>query len=75
VADDPADHLERLREHLRAWTARVGEPISEADFVREARQELEAAEPDHVEAYERAMPLWQTYAGLQRYWDKKRAAA
>jgi glyoxylase-like metal-dependent hydrolase (beta-lactamase superfamily II) len=75
VADDAADHLERLREHLRAWTARVGEGVSEDDFVDEARRELEAAEPEHVEAYERAMPLWQTYQGLQRYWNKKRAAA
>jgi glyoxylase-like metal-dependent hydrolase (beta-lactamase superfamily II) len=75
VADDPADHLERLREHLRAWTARVGEPVSESDFVREARRELGAAEPELVDAYERAMPLDQTYLGLQRYWDKKRAAA
>jgi glyoxylase-like metal-dependent hydrolase (beta-lactamase superfamily II) len=75
VADDPADHLERLREHLRAWTARVGELVSESDFVREARRELEAAEPELVDAYERAMPLDQTYLGLQRYWDKKRAAA
>jgi glyoxylase-like metal-dependent hydrolase (beta-lactamase superfamily II) len=75
AADDPADHLERLREHLRAWTARVGELVSESDFVREARRELEAAEPELVDAYERAMPLDQTYLGLQRYWDKKRAAA
>jgi glyoxylase-like metal-dependent hydrolase (beta-lactamase superfamily II) len=75
VADDPADHLERLREHLRAWTARVGKQVSESDFVREARRELEAAEPELVDAYVRAMPLDQTYLGLQRYWDKKRAAA
>jgi len=74
VADDPGDHLERLREHLRAWTARVGGHVSETEFVREARRELETAEPEHVEAYERAMPLDQTYLGLRRYWDKKNAA-
>jgi glyoxylase-like metal-dependent hydrolase (beta-lactamase superfamily II) len=75
VAEDAAEHLERLREHLRAWTALVENQISEADFVDEARREIEAAEPEHADAYERAMPLWQTHVGLQRYWDKKREAA
>ena len=23
-----------------------------------------------VETYERAMPFWQSYAGLKRYWEK-----
>jgi hypothetical protein len=24
-----------------------------------------------VETYERAMPFWQSYAGLKRYWEKR----
>jgi hypothetical protein len=26
-----------------------------------------------VEIYERAMPFWQSYAGLERYWEQRRA--
>jgi hypothetical protein len=26
-----------------------------------------------VDAYERAMPFWQSYAGLKRYWEQRRA--
>jgi hypothetical protein len=26
-----------------------------------------------LEEYERAMPFWQSYAGLERYWEKHRA--
>jgi hypothetical protein len=25
-----------------------------------------------VDTYERAMPFWQSYAGLTRYWEKRR---
>jgi hypothetical protein len=28
-----------------------------------------------VDEYARAMPFWQSYAGLKRYWDKQREAA
>jgi hypothetical protein len=27
-----------------------------------------------VETYERAMPFWQSYAGLKRYWEQRRAS-
>jgi hypothetical protein len=27
-----------------------------------------------VETYERAMPFWQAYAGLKRYWEQRPAA-
>jgi glyoxylase-like metal-dependent hydrolase (beta-lactamase superfamily II) len=71
VASDPPEHLEQLRRRLRAWTALVGEGVGEEEFAAAALAELgEDAGP-----YEQAMPFWQSYAGLRRYWDKRREAA
>jgi glyoxylase-like metal-dependent hydrolase (beta-lactamase superfamily II) len=66
VVDDPAPHLDQLRRRLHDWAA---EDLPEADWLRrrQAERGSESAEP---ETYERAMPLWQSYAGLRRYWDK-----
>jgi glyoxylase-like metal-dependent hydrolase (beta-lactamase superfamily II) len=74
VVDDPGEHLERLRAQLDLWAARVRDGASEEDFVAAARAEL-AADEDDVEPWERAAPLWQSYAGLRRYWDKRVEAA
>ena len=71
VADDPAAHLAELRRRLRSWTERVGEGASEEEFETAALAEL----GDNAPPYEQAMPFWQSYAGLRRYWDKRREAA
>src|SRR5581483_8513917 len=68
VADDPERHLAELRQRLQEWTARVGEGLSETDFARAAAADL----GEEAGAYEQAMPFWQSYAGLKRYWDKRR---
>jgi hypothetical protein len=39
--------------------------VSEDEFA-------EIAGRDADESYERAMPYWQSYAGLKRYWEKRR---
>jgi len=70
VADDPREHLAELRRRLRAWTALVGEGASEQEFEAAAIAEL----ADDAPAYVQAMPPWQSYAGLRRYWDKRRPA-
>ena len=67
VTDDPEPHIADLRAGLERWTAWVGEGMSQDDFVRAAG---DALGPDRV-AYEQAMPLWQSYAGLERYWEKR----
>ncbi len=69
VVDDPGPHLDQLRRRLHDWAA---EDLPEEDWLRrrKAERESESAEP---ETYERAMPLWQSYAGLRRYWDKLEA--
>jgi glyoxylase-like metal-dependent hydrolase (beta-lactamase superfamily II) len=74
VVDDPGEHLERLRAQLDLWAARVRDGSSEDEFVAAARADL-AADEDDVEPWERAAPLWQSYAGLRRYWDKRAEAA
>jgi glyoxylase-like metal-dependent hydrolase (beta-lactamase superfamily II) len=74
VVDDPAEHLERLRAQLDLWAARVRDGASEDEFVAAARADL-AADEDDVEPWEKAAPLWQSYAGLRRYWDKRAEAS
>jgi glyoxylase-like metal-dependent hydrolase (beta-lactamase superfamily II) len=67
VADDPAEHLPALRERLRVWAGRVRAGASEEEFVHSGLEELGR----DAENYDLAMPLWQSYAGLKRYWDKR----
>ena len=71
VADDPKRHLDELRGRLRAWTALVGDGASEEEFEAATRADL----GDDALLYEQAIPAWQSYAGLRRYWDKRREAA
>jgi glyoxylase-like metal-dependent hydrolase (beta-lactamase superfamily II) len=70
VADDVSRHLTELRERLDAWARRVENGVSEEEFVAAARRDLA---PDEVDDYDRAMPFWQSYAGLRRYWDTRAA--
>jgi glyoxylase-like metal-dependent hydrolase (beta-lactamase superfamily II) len=69
VVDQPRDHLRRLRRQLRIWSQRVRQGLSEDDFVEAVREDLEE-EAGEAPYYERAAPLWQSYRGLRRYWDK-----
>jgi hypothetical protein len=73
VADDPGPHLAELRQRLTEWARRVEDGVTEDRFSESARSDLSAAGGD-VETYERAMPFWQSYAGLKRYWDRQRAS-
>ena len=71
VAADVRRHLAELRERLADWSARIARGSSEEDFVAAARAELA---PDEVDTYDRAMPFWQSYAGLARWHEKRREA-
>jgi glyoxylase-like metal-dependent hydrolase (beta-lactamase superfamily II) len=72
VVSEPAPHLTELRRRLHEWGMLVERGADEDEFVGIARRDLD--EPERA-AYEAAMPLWQSYAGLKRYWDKRREAA
>jgi glyoxylase-like metal-dependent hydrolase (beta-lactamase superfamily II) len=73
VADSPSEHLSLVREELARWAER-GQRMDEAEWVAAARRDLEAAVGDEADLWERAAPLWQSHAGLKRYWDKRREA-
>jgi glyoxylase-like metal-dependent hydrolase (beta-lactamase superfamily II) len=69
VADDVVPHLEQLGRRLREWAERVRDGASEEQFEAEAANDLGGDRG----AYEQAMPFWQSYAGLKRYWEKRAA--
>jgi glyoxylase-like metal-dependent hydrolase (beta-lactamase superfamily II) len=71
IADDVARHLAELRERLEAWVERAGQGLDEEEFSRTVREDLIASGAD-ADAYERAMPFWQSHAGLKRFWEKRR---
>jgi glyoxylase-like metal-dependent hydrolase (beta-lactamase superfamily II) len=66
VAEDVERHLRDLRARLREWAERVRDGASEGEFGEAAAADLRADR----DAYEQAMPFWQSYAGLKRYWEK-----
>jgi hypothetical protein len=66
VARDVKDHIAQLRGRLDEWTAIVAAGASLDEF--------EAKVSGISEEVERAMPLWQSYAGLKRWADKRAAA-
>jgi glyoxylase-like metal-dependent hydrolase (beta-lactamase superfamily II) len=72
IVSEPAPHLAELRRRLHEWAAIVERGASEEEFVAEAGRDVDEAERPE---YDAAVPLWQSYAGLKRYWDKRREAA
>ena len=62
VAEDVERHLVELRRRLEEWVRLEG--VSEGEFAEIVGNEVD-------ESYERAMPFWQSYAGLKRYWEKR----
>ena len=76
VVETPQEHLVTMRERLDTWSERVRAGADEEDFVRAAQAELAEALPaEDADAYTQAGPLWQSYAGLRRYWDKQAEAS
>jgi glyoxylase-like metal-dependent hydrolase (beta-lactamase superfamily II) len=70
VHADVETHLDRLERELDRWAERVGSGMSQEEFVAAARADA-AGDAD---LYDRVAPFWQSWSGLKRYWDKKRAA-
>jgi glyoxylase-like metal-dependent hydrolase (beta-lactamase superfamily II) len=69
VAADVSRHVTELRERLTDWVARTESGVTEVEFSESVRSDVDSG----LEEYERAMPFWQSYAGLRRYWEKRRA--
>jgi glyoxylase-like metal-dependent hydrolase (beta-lactamase superfamily II) len=74
VVDSVSEHLAIAREQLELWAER-GQRLAEDEWIAAARADLEAAVGDEADPWVRAAPLWQSYAGMKRYWDKRREAA
>jgi glyoxylase-like metal-dependent hydrolase (beta-lactamase superfamily II) len=74
LVEDVQPHLDALRARLHSWVGWVREGATEEQFLVKAvaERDLESSEP---EIGEKAMPLWQCYAGLRRYVDKQAEAA
>jgi glyoxylase-like metal-dependent hydrolase (beta-lactamase superfamily II) len=70
LANDVSRHLNELRERLDSWARRVEEGASEEGFVAAVKADLP---PEEAESYDSAMPFWQSYQGLKRYWDTRAA--
>jgi hypothetical protein len=71
TAADPAAQLERLRESLRRNAERAHRGDRDA-YLAEVRAEVEAkAAPGTAASLLQAVPLEQTWLGLDRYWRKR----
>jgi glyoxylase-like metal-dependent hydrolase (beta-lactamase superfamily II) len=70
VAEDTETHIERMREELARAAGRVRSGMSQDEFVAAMRADVAASDEHDVAYYERAGPMWQTYLGLKRYWEK-----
>jgi glyoxylase-like metal-dependent hydrolase (beta-lactamase superfamily II) len=70
VVEDTHDHLERMREELARAAERVRSGMSQEEFMAATHADLVASDEGDVAYYERAGPVWQTYLGLRRYWEK-----
>jgi glyoxylase-like metal-dependent hydrolase (beta-lactamase superfamily II) len=67
LADDVARHLAELHGRLIAWVEREG--VTQEEFTRTVSSEVDGS----LDEYAHAMPFWQSYAGLKRYWEKRAA--
>jgi glyoxylase-like metal-dependent hydrolase (beta-lactamase superfamily II) len=68
VADDVERHLAELRTRLVRWAEHAD--VTEEEFTQSVSSDVQSG----LDEYARAMPFWQSYAGLKRYWEKHRAA-
>jgi len=68
VHEDVGAHLDRLESELDRWAGRVRDGMSQEDFVATARADL----GEHADGYDRVAPLWQSYLGMQRYWETRK---
>jgi glyoxylase-like metal-dependent hydrolase (beta-lactamase superfamily II) len=73
VTSDPELQLAELRTRLTQWVRRIQTGATEEEFGESVRNDLVATRSDSA-TYERAMPFWQSYAGLTRYSERRGTA-
>jgi glyoxylase-like metal-dependent hydrolase (beta-lactamase superfamily II) len=75
AAADPPAHLDRLERALDRWAARARETDRES-FARELRADVEEqCGAEGAACYQQGAPYEHIYDGLERYWQKREAAA
>jgi hypothetical protein len=67
VHEDPGPHLDRLEQELDRWSERVRDGMEQEEFVRAARADA----GEDADLYDRVAPLWQSWQGMKRYWEKR----
>ena len=70
VFDDVERHLSELRRRLGEWEQVVEDGATQDEFVERAHAGLGELDDDDLQAVERAMPMWQSYAGLKRWVER-----
>jgi glyoxylase-like metal-dependent hydrolase (beta-lactamase superfamily II) len=72
---DVDEHLDQLREQITHW-GEVARTSDEPSYAAAVRAYIEGEVPDPVArlGYEQANPPATLFAGMDRYWSKKRAA-
>jgi glyoxylase-like metal-dependent hydrolase (beta-lactamase superfamily II) len=75
VVDSPSEHLALVREELARWSEWCEHGLDEEAWIEAARTNLMTAVGDEADLFERAAPLWQSYVGMKRYWEKRREGA
>jgi len=75
VVENTEEHLARMREELATAAERVRSGMSQEEFKAATREDIVAADEAGVPYYERAGPVWHTYLGLKRYWEKRAETA
>ena len=71
VVEDTEEHMARMREGLAQAAERVRSGMTREEFEAAMHADVAAADEAGVAYYERAGPVWQTYLGLKRYWEKR----
>jgi glyoxylase-like metal-dependent hydrolase (beta-lactamase superfamily II) len=71
IHEDVTAHLDRFELELDRWSERVGGGMEQEAFVDAARADA----GDDADLYDRVAPLWQSWQGLKRYWEKRRESA
>jgi glyoxylase-like metal-dependent hydrolase (beta-lactamase superfamily II) len=75
VVEDTEVHLGRMRESLARLAERVRSGMTQEEFQAASQADVLAAGESDTAYYDRAGPVWQTYLGLERYWQKKAEAS
>ena len=70
--EEVAEHVRRARTTLDTWAERVGDGMTQDEFVEAAQADIEETEGQGAAAYASAAPLPQSFLGLERYWRKRR---